>query len=94
MDLPNPFTASLPVTLVESREAPLMIHESVASGENHGQQFAVVRDLTGFRWHVRAGNTTATLSLFDLIKGVANHVTSVEAKRVVSEVGAEETRDV
>ena len=58
------------VKTMPAAETPMMLHEQVASGSYGGEDFTVVRDLTGLHWQVRMENTTVTFSLNDMLQEI------------------------
>ena len=53
----------LDVEILSSKDAPLMLHEQVASGDYGGRDFRAIRDVTGLHWQIQIGETTARFSL-------------------------------
>ena len=61
--------------VVPNKDAPMMIHEQVASGNYGAQEFVARRDITGLHWQVQIGEETALFSLTDLLQAVVISVT-------------------
>ncbi|AUQ92825.1 hypothetical protein PhaeoP24_04267 (plasmid) [Phaeobacter inhibens] len=62
------------VKTMPAAKAPMMLHEQVASGEYGGEDFTVIRSVTGLDWQVRIGETTAAFSLNDALQSIVTGV--------------------
>lgn len=61
---------TIEVTSVPKNEAPMMLHEQVASGSIGDEKFRVIRDMTGLHWQIHIGETTAQFSLTDALQEI------------------------
>jgi hypothetical protein len=72
--MPDLINAPVSVKTLPAKDAPMMIHEQVASGHYADQEFTVVRDITGLHWQIKIGETAATFSLNDMLQHVVTTV--------------------
>lgn len=70
---------TIEVSSMPKKDAPMMLHEQVASGSYDGEDFTVIRDLTGLHWQIHVGETTAKFSLNDAIQEIVTQ--TVEQQR-------------
>lgn len=72
-------SANVKIKTMPEKDAPMMIHEQVASGDYRGEDFTVIRDITGLHWQIRIGETTAAFSLNDLLQEVVTGVVDAQS---------------
>ncbi|UWQ29926.1 hypothetical protein [Leisingera sp. M523] len=70
----TPQNASVALKTMPNSAAPMMLHEQVASGSYGGEEFTVIRDITGLHWQVKIGETTTAFTLNEMLQAVVTGV--------------------
>lgn len=77
-EIPKLENVNVALEVVPTNDAPMMLHEQVASGSYGDKTFTIIRDITGLHWQVKIGEVTAVFGLNQVLQDIVTGVVDAE----------------